>query len=72
MSEPSDADKPGTREALVNAAKRVEEPLTTDGGRLESDSTAADQTGVDAQESITRDDPSNAEFHDQVPEDPGH
>ncbi len=72
MSERSRADETGTREALVDAAKDVEAPSTTDGGRLENESTAADRTGVDAQESITRDDPSNADFHERIPEDPGH
>ncbi len=31
---------------------------------------ARDVTGVDPQESITRDDPSNRAFHDKVPEAP--
>jgi len=39
--------------------------------RPQGESTARDSTGVDPQESITRDDPSNAAFHDQVVEETG-
>jgi len=39
--------------------------------RPQGESTARDATGVDPQESITKDDPSNAAFHDKVMEESG-
>ena len=71
MSDPS--NEPGGITPVNDPATRVdEEPPDAEGGPVDTEMNASDRTGVDAQESITRGDASNVDFHDRVPEDPSH
>ncbi|MBA2720897.1 MAG: hypothetical protein H0U52_16895 [Chloroflexi bacterium] len=67
------SDGPTSKEALVESSKHLDDdPKRNRTSRPDPASSAADFTGVDPQESLTRDDPSNAIFRDRVPEEPRH
>ncbi len=67
------SDGPTSKDALVERSQHVDdEPKSDRTSRPEPESKAADYSGVDPQESITRDDLSNTTFHDRVPEEPSH
>ncbi len=68
MPEQPRSDGPASKDALVKRSKQLDDEKKSDRpSQPQPASSAADHTGVDPQESITRDDPSNKVFRDRVP-----